>query len=110
MEAWQFFAVLLVCVGCFQEVSQRLHASVYVCRAAVVVLLAKVFFDRLVTAREDEGTQRLTSLKCLHCGYDMRATLYRCPECGEDVRQMLDEYVPEKLVDRENMPARIDEP
>ena len=110
MESWQFFAVLVLCVGSFQEISQRLHASVWVCRAVLVVLILKVLFDRLIAASEDEGTQRLVTLKCLHCGYDMRATLYRCPECGEDVRQQLDEYVPEKLVDSESEPARIDEP
>jgi hypothetical protein len=108
MTPARFFAIMLLIVGSVYPYSRQLHGSVWICRVALLIFAGKVILDYLIAEREHEGDDRIQHQKCLHCGYDMRATLYRCPECGEDVLQQLDEYVPDHLAEnRETIESHL---
>ena len=49
---------------------------------AHALLFGMVIVGAVVMIRNTRRTVRTDEVRCVHCGYDLRATPQRCPECG----------------------------
>src|SRR3954467_3942142 len=51
---------------------------------SLAALLLVSYSIAWLTAARRRWNERLRRGECLHCGYDLRASVGRCPECGND--------------------------
>ena len=49
---------------------------------AFAILIATTASSIYALSKQIKKQHRLKQGRCLHCGYDLRASKHRCPECG----------------------------